>query len=45
MTITYIPDWQLPIIDDEGRQTQQFNEWVREGSRLLEVTTEIVTAD
>ncbi len=35
MTITYIPDFNLPIIDEEGRQKQEFNEWVREVSALL----------
>lgn len=35
MTITYVPDWQLAIVDEEGRQTQEFNEWVREVSALL----------
>jgi len=36
MSITYVPDWNQPIIDDEGRQTREFNEWVREVSDLLE---------
>lgn len=36
MSITYIPDFRLPIVDDEGRQTQEFNEWIRQVSALVE---------
>lgn len=32
MTITYIPDFRLPITDLENRQTQDFNNWVRQVS-------------